>query len=264
MYKVGLIWVLWIHGLVGKLYPLSCFINCQHWANLILIISSLLILSSPKSFWVLGNPRYHVVLSVNILVAQVFVRGSGKKRAYKAGNNASRGQSATMALCLMEKYELCHCYFPSLAAWPVTADRKFPRKGTKFSLYVRFLGTPPHLPCQGVQVHHRLCMCSFHLGPVTFWRELQSLLMPFRLNSGQQIFIEVTALGPVHSHWRLPTGQTESEVWSRPLRRGGLFSSFKFCQVEGIQLFDCWLCPFPAPRIPQGQIILHWSVSDSS
>lgn len=61
-------------------------------------------------------------------------------------NDVGRGQSAATALGLMEKCELCHCYLPSLAARTGTADGKFPRKGTKFPLNVRFLGTPPQLP----------------------------------------------------------------------------------------------------------------------
>lgn len=61
----------------------------------------------------------------------------------RQGNNTSKGQIATTARCLMEKKcELCHCYFPNPSVWPVTADRKFPGKGTEFSLSVGFLGTP--------------------------------------------------------------------------------------------------------------------------
>lgn len=107
----------------------------------------------------------------------------------RQGNNVGRGQSAATALCLMrEKCELCHCYFPSLAAWLVTADGKFPRKGTKFPLSLGFLGLHPSSLIRMFRLVTDLWMCSLQLGPVPFGREMQEHLMPLRLNSVQQTF----------------------------------------------------------------------------
>lgn len=78
---------------------------------------------------------------------RVLLEEVGRRRHSRQGNNISKGQSAMNALGLVEKKcELCHCYFPNVSAWRVTADRKFPGKGAKFSLSFRFLGTPSLAP----------------------------------------------------------------------------------------------------------------------
>lgn len=70
------------------------------------------------------------------------MRESEERRAFQAGEQHKQRPECHDCSVLDEKRcELCHCYFPSLSAWPVTTDRKFPGKGTKnFLSVLSFLG----------------------------------------------------------------------------------------------------------------------------